>query len=48
MSIDVHAEGDWKIGAAPLNVLLRYRQDADADNGAQADLRANAGVAYRS
>jgi outer membrane scaffolding protein for murein synthesis (MipA/OmpV family) len=28
----------------PLNVLLRYRHDVDTDNGAQADLRATAGI----
>lgn len=43
-SVGVHAEGDWKIGPAPVNVLLRYRHDVDADNGAQADLRATVGV----
>jgi outer membrane protein len=43
-SAGLHAEGDWKIGAMPLNALLRYRHDVDADNGAQADLRVTAGI----
>ena len=44
VSLGLHAEGDWKIGPVPLNVLLRYRHDVDTDNGAQADLRATAGI----
>lgn len=44
VSLGLHAEGDWKLGPVPLNVLLRYRQDIDSDNGAQADLRVTAGV----
>ncbi len=44
VSVGLHAEGDWKIGRAPLNVLLRYRHDVDKDNGAQADLRATVGI----
>ena len=44
VSLGVHAEGDWKVGPVPLNVLLRYRHDADTDNGAQADLRVTAGI----
>ena len=43
-SVGLHAEGDWKLGPVPLNALLRYRQDIDSDNGAQADLRVTAGV----
>lgn len=43
-SIGFHAEGDWKIGPVPLNLLLRYRHDADSDNGAQTDLRVTAGI----
>jgi outer membrane scaffolding protein for murein synthesis (MipA/OmpV family) len=43
-SLGLHAEGDWKLGAVPLNALLRYRQDIDSDNGAQVDLRLNVGV----
>jgi outer membrane scaffolding protein for murein synthesis (MipA/OmpV family) len=43
-SLGLHAEGDWKIGAVPLNMLLRYRRDVKADNGAQADLRVTAGI----
>ncbi|HKQ24259.1 MAG TPA: MipA/OmpV family protein [Burkholderiales bacterium] len=44
VSLGLHAEGDWKIGPMPLNVLLRYRHDVDSDNGSQADLRATAGI----
>jgi len=44
VSAGVHAEGDWKIGPVPLNVLARYRHDVDSDNGAQADLRLTAGI----
>jgi len=44
MSVGLHAEGDWLIGAMPLNALLRYRYDVDSDNGTQADLRVTAGV----
>ena len=43
-SLGVHAEGDWKIGAMPLNALLRYRRNLETDNGAQADLRVTAGI----
>jgi outer membrane scaffolding protein for murein synthesis (MipA/OmpV family) len=43
-SLGLHAEGDWKLGAVPLNALLRYRQDVEAGRGAQADLRATAGI----
>lgn len=43
-SLGLHAEGDWTIGPVPLNALLRYRHDVDADNGAQADLRVTAGI----
>jgi outer membrane scaffolding protein for murein synthesis (MipA/OmpV family) len=46
-SLGVHAEGDWKLGPAPLNALLRYRHDVDGDNGAQADLRLTAGLLAR-
>jgi outer membrane protein len=44
VSLGLHAEGDWKIGAMPLNMLLRYRHDVDSDNGSQADLRMTAGI----
>jgi outer membrane scaffolding protein for murein synthesis (MipA/OmpV family) len=44
VSLGLHAEGDWTIGPVPLNALLRYRHDVDADNGAQADLRVTAGI----
>jgi MipA family protein len=43
-SLGVHAEGDWKIGPVPLNVLLRYRHDIDSDNGSQVDTRATVGI----
>lgn len=43
-SVGLHAEGDWKIGAMPLNALVRYRQNIDSDQGAQADLRLTAGI----
>ena len=43
-SLGLHAEGDWKLGSVPLNVLLRYRHDIDSDNGAQTDLRMTAGI----
>lgn len=43
-SVGLHAEGDWKIGPMPLNALLRYRHDVDADNGQQIDLRVTAGI----
>ncbi len=46
-SLGVHAEGDWKIGAMPLNALVRYRQNIDSDQGAQADLRLTAGIFSR-
>ncbi len=46
-SIGVHAEADWKIGPMPLNALVRYRRNVDADLGTQADLRLTAGVFSR-
>ncbi len=46
-SLGLHAEGDWTIGAMPLNALMRYRQNVDADRGAQADLRVSAGIFSR-
>ncbi len=46
-SAGVHAEGDWMIGAMPLNALVRYRQNIDSDQGAQADFRLTAGILSR-
>ena len=43
-SVGVHVEWDAKVGPAPLNVLARFRQNADRDRGAQADLRTTVGV----
>ena len=43
-SVGLHAEGDWEIGDMPLNALVRYRQNLDLDQGAQADLRLTAGI----
>ena len=43
-SLGLHAEGDWTLGPVPLNALLRYRRDAQPSRGAQADLRATAGI----
>jgi len=42
-SVGVHVEWDTYAGPAPLNVLARFRQNADTDRGAQADLRATLG-----
>ena len=39
-----HLEWDGNVGPAPANVMLRYRQDAKADRGAQVDLRGMVGV----
>ncbi|HVY06563.1 MAG TPA: MipA/OmpV family protein [Burkholderiales bacterium] len=44
VSLGVHAESSWKIGPVPMGVLLRYRHDVEADNGAQADVRAAVGI----
>ena len=43
-SLGLHAEGDWRLGPVPLNALLRYRHDVQPGHGAQADLRATAGI----
>lgn len=43
-SFGLHIEWDWKFGPMPVSLLLRGRQHADTDRGAQADLRLNAGV----
>lgn len=44
VSYGVHAEWDGKLGRAPVNVLLRYRQELRSSRGAQTDLRGNIGV----
>jgi len=44
LSIGVHAEYERNVGRMPFDLLLRYRQSMDADRGAQADVRMNAGV----
>ena len=44
VSVGAHVDWDFKIGPAPINVLGRVRQNADADRGAQADLRLNVGL----
>lgn len=44
VSYGVHAEWDAKLGRAPVNVLLRYRQELKSNRGAQTDLRGNIGV----
>lgn len=44
VAFGVFAQGDWKLGAVPLNALVRVRKDVDSENGAQADLRAAVGV----
>lgn len=40
----VHAELEKNIGPMPVIALLRYRQDADSERGAQTDLRLTAGI----
>lgn len=45
-SYGLHVEWDSRIGPMPVTLLLRGRQHSDAARGAQADLRASAGV-YR-
>lgn len=44
VSYGVHAEWDGKLGRAPVNLLLRYRQELKSSRGAQTDLRGNIGV----
>jgi outer membrane protein len=44
LSWGVHAELEKNIGPMPLIALLRYRQDVDAERGAQMDLRLTAGI----
>src|SRR3954468_11837009 len=43
-SIGAHAEWEGKLGPAPVLVLARWRQQTDSNRGAQADLRATAGI----
>jgi outer membrane scaffolding protein for murein synthesis (MipA/OmpV family) len=43
-SVGVQAEADWTLRAAPLNALVRYRQNIKSGLGAQADLRLTAGL----
>jgi outer membrane scaffolding protein for murein synthesis (MipA/OmpV family) len=47
VSYGVHAEWDTKLGPAPVLLLVRVRQQARSERGAQADLRAIVGV-YKS
>ena len=44
VSVGAHAQWDGQLGPAPLLVVARWRQQADADRGAQADLRGTIGV----
>src|SRR5713226_5162247 len=44
VSFGLHVEWDQKLGPVPINLLARGRQHADADRGAQADLRFTAGI----
>lgn len=46
-SLGLHAEADWNIGEMPLNMVVRYRQNVDTNQGAQADLRVTAGIFSR-
>jgi outer membrane scaffolding protein for murein synthesis (MipA/OmpV family) len=43
-SFGAHLEWDAKLGPAPISLLGRWRQHADGERGAQADLRFNVGV----
>ena len=43
-SFGLHVEWDRKLGPVPITLLARGRQNADADQGARADLRLTAGV----
>jgi MipA family protein len=43
-SLGFHLEWDGKVGRAPVNVLLRTRQNAEAIRGDQIDLRGTVGV----
>jgi len=44
VSIGAHLEWDQKIGPVPVTLLVRARQNADFDLGAQVDLRLSAGI----
>ena len=46
-SVGLHVEADWMLGPMPWNALLRFRQNLDSDRGAQADIRATAGIFSR-
>jgi len=43
-SAGAHVEWDYKIGPAPGDLLVRYRQFLDSDRGAQLDVRGSIGV----
>lgn len=43
-SLGAHVEWDATLGPAPVGLLARYRQNADSDRGALADLRLNVGI----
>lgn len=43
-ALGVHLEWDDKLGPAPANALLRWRQNVDADQGAKVDARFTIGV----
>jgi len=43
-ALGAHLEWDERIGPAPINVLARWRQHLDTDQGAKADLRLTVGV----
>ena len=43
-SVGAHVEWDHKIGPVPIILLVRARQHADSDRGAQADFRLSVGV----
>jgi len=44
ISFGLHVEWDRKLGPVPITLLARGRRHADADQGAQADLRLTAGI----
>jgi outer membrane protein len=46
-SVGAHLEWDHKLGPVPITLLVRARQDANTDHGAQADLRLSVGVFQR-
>jgi MipA family protein len=46
-SVGLHVEADWMLGQMPWNALARFRQNLDSDLGAQADIRATAGIFSR-